>query len=325
MEDFVPATVIDVHTHLAPLLSRDAVDEVDGVDTDDDGRLVIDGTRVAAPGLYDPARLAGLLAAHSIDRAWVSAPPPMYRQGLDAAATESWVHVLDAGMRARIGDDQSLGLLSYLPLDQPGVAHSLVGALAASSDVVGWAASAGGGSLPLDHASLEPLWMALEKAGKPLVLHPGESPDRRLKHYYLSNLLGNPVETAVAAGQLILGGVLSRHPRLKVVLVHCGGVLPAVVGRWTRGVATARPGIPSGTGNPQEMVRTLWTDTLAHSPAVVDLALAVFGADRLVLGSDYPFPMGVDDPFESIRHLDPDVRSMIGRNAAALLDEGTDL
>lgn len=318
------AAVIDVHTHLAPLLSRELVDQVDGVETDDDGRLVVNGSRVGAPGLYEPSRLAGLLDAHGIDKAWVSAPPPMYRQGMDAAATETWVRVLDRGMRERIGDNPSLDLLSYLPLDQPVVAHSLASALADGSDVVGWTASAGGGSVSLDDDSLRPLWTLLEDAGKPLVLHPGESPDQRLDSYYLSNLLGNPVETAVAAGQLILGGVLTRHPRLKIVLVHCGGVMPAVVGRWSRGVATARPGIPAGTGDPQEAARALWTDTLAHSSEVVDLALAVFGADRLVLGSDYPFPMGVEDPFESIRHLDPELRSMIGRNAAALLCEGTD-
>jgi len=87
----------------------------------------------------------------------------------------------------------------------------------------------------MDDPALEPVWSALGARRKPLVLHPGESPDARLGPHYLSNLLGNPVETGVAAAQLVLGGVLTRHPDLQIVLVHRGGVLPAVVGsRATR-------------------------------------------------------------------------------------------
>lgn len=315
------APIIDVHAHLAPALTK----PLDGVETGEDGRLVIDGHRAGIPDLYDAGRLAASLAGHGLDGAWVCAPPPMYRQGMDPAATDVWVRALDAGMRRRIAGQPSLRLLSYLPLDRPKVAQSLVAETVDVDDAdvsVGWTASAGGGSLPLDDAALDPLWGQLEEAGRPVLLHPGESPDRRLDAFYLSNLLGNPVETGVAAGQLILGGVLARHPGLRIVLVHCGGVVPAVVGRWARGVATRRPGIPESTADPREAVRGLWVDTLAHSAELIDLALTVFGADRLVLGSDYPFPMGVDDPFESVAHLDPEMRSAIARNAAALLGEG---
>lgn len=315
------AAIIDVHTHLAPALTE----PVDGVGTDARGRLVIDGHRVGIAGLYDADRLATSLAGYGLDSAWVSAPPPTYRQGMDPAGTHAWVRALDAGMRRRIAGRPSLALLSYLPLDQPEVAQSVVAEIVEAEQApggVGWTACAGGASAPLDDAALDPLWDQLEEIGRPILLHPGESPDHRLDAFYLSNLLGNPVETAVAAGQLILGGVLARHSRLRIVLVHCGGVLPAVVGRWARGVSTQRPGIPERTADPRATVRGLWADTLAHSAAVLDLALAVFGCDRLVLGSDYPFPMGVDNPFESVAHLDPEVRAAIAGNAAALLDTG---
>jgi aminocarboxymuconate-semialdehyde decarboxylase len=189
-----------------------------------------------------------------------------------------------------------------------------------TESIAGWTASAGGGSVALDDPGLEPLWHVLEECGLPLLLHPGESPDRRLQDHYLGNLLGNPVETGIAVAQLLLGGVLDRHPGLRVVLVHCAGVVPALVGRWARGVQTRRPGIAAGTRDPRQTLRSLWTDCLAHSAATVDLALEVMGPGRLVLGSDYPFPMGLDNPYESIAHLEPDLRDRIALNATSLRD-----
>ena len=224
----MPST--DVHTHLAPLLSH----AVEGVQEDGDGRLVVDGHRVGLPGLYDAQRLTRQLVVNGVDRAWVSAPPPFYRQGMEPAQTRFWVRALDDGLRARLAGESTLDRLAYLPFDQPEVALELAGDV---DDSLGWTASAGGGSVALDDPALDPLWTELEARQKPLVLHPGESPDTRLGPHYLSNLLGNPVESGVAAAQLVLGGVLARHPDLTIVLVHCGGVVPAVVGRWSRGVA----------------------------------------------------------------------------------------
>lgn len=304
----------DVHTHLAPVLAH----PVDGVEQDRLGRLVVDGQRVGPAGLYELDWLAWQLVENGVDRAWVSAPPPLYRQHLDPAQTRCWVRALDNGLRARLDGTQNLDRLTYLPFDQPVVALELVEDV---DDAVGWTAAAGGGSIALDDPALEPVWSALQARHRPLLLHPGESPDPRLRRHYLSNLLGNPVETGLAAAQLVLGGVLTRHPDLAVVLVHCGGVVPALVGRWARGVATGRPGIAPDTADPTTTVRRLWSDCLAHRPELVDLAIATFGAEHLLLGSDYPFPMGLDDPFEALAHLPADLRSRIAGNAAALLPE----
>lgn len=309
--------VIDVHAHLAPGLPE--MENLAGVSCDDD-RLVIDGRPLSLAALYDAPTFAGSLASHSIDVAWVSPPPPLYRQGMSTEETSVWVTALDRGMRARVAEHAELSVLTYLPLDQPAVAEELVTTLDSTGPPAGWTASAGGGSLPLDHPDLEPLWRRLEAAGRPLLLHPGTSPDSRLNPHYLSNLLGNPVETGLAVAELLFGGVLTRHPSLKVVLVHCGGVVPAVVGRWSRGVETARPGVSASIEDPRSAVRRLWSDVLAHEPAVVDLAVSVFGPDRLVLGSDYPFAMGMRDPFEAVAHLPSGLREQIARNASALIE-----
>lgn len=292
------APVCDVHTHLAPRLD--------------------DESATGHPGLYDAGRLSAWAVDRGLDLAWVSAPPPFYRQHLSVADCGAWVRRLNQGMARRVEGIDHLRLLEHLPLEHTSVCLELVEAGPTSSATVGWSAPAGGSSTPLDDPALEPVWDRLAALGMPVVLHPGESPDQRLDAYYLTNLLGNPVETAVAFGQLLFGGVLDRHPSLHVVLVHGGGVLPAVLGRWARGVSTLRPGVPADV-DPLASSRRVWVDSLAHDPRLVDLAVDVFGVDRVVLGSDYPFPMGVDDPFESIAHLDPDLRGRIAANAADLL------
>ena len=302
----------DVHTHLAPRLAR----PVEGIEPDRDGRLVVDGHRVGIGGLYDAHRLTRRLIDNDLDRAWVSAAPPFYRQYLGLEQTRTWVRELDNGLRARLEGEPALDRLAYLPFDQPSVALELVEDV---TDSVGWTASAGGGSAALDDPALEPVWSALAARHKPLLLHPGESPDSRMGRHYLSNLLGNPVETGLAVAELVLGGVLSRHPDLKIVLVHCGGVVPALVGRWSRGVETKRPGIAPETPDPTGTVRLLWSDCLAHRPEMVDLARKTFGDDHLLLGSDYPFPMGLDDPFEAVAHLPAALRRRIAGNADALV------
>jgi aminocarboxymuconate-semialdehyde decarboxylase len=192
--------------------------------------------------------------------------------------------------------------LGYLPLEHPELAIAEYERLR-HRPVVGVCGSAGGASVSLAEPRFDPLWRALDRDGRMLMLHPGSSPDPRLKAFYLANLLGNPAETALAAAQLIFGDVLARYPAMRVLLVHCGGAVPAMIGRWQRGYDTSRPGIKPLLEPPSEMVRRLYVDCLAHDPLLVRHSVAVFGEDKMVLGSDWPFAMGLDDPADQIRHL----------------------
>lgn len=87
--------------------------------------------------------------------------------------------------------------------------------------------------------------------------------------------------------------------------MHCGGCVPAVAGRWQRGLTTTRPGVPTAGESPLRALRRMYVDCLAHDPGLVDQAVAVFGEDRVVLGSDWPFAMGSDDPRDQIAHRGP--------------------
>lgn len=304
------APAVDVHTHLAPLLDVAALPP--GV-SEAGGQYEVDGQRVGPPALYDPPQLVNWIAQVSLDQAWVSIPPPFFRVGLDEAAAHAWVRAANDGILARTTPHPELEALVYLALDHPEVALAELARFQGDPQVTGWVAAAGGGTLPLDDPGLVAVWTAVERSHRPVLLHPGASPDTRLDVHYLANLLGNPVETTIAAAQLVFGNVLSRHPELRPVLVHCGGAVPALVGRWQRGLDTARPGVGPLGLTPRQAVQRFYTDALAHDPGVVDLALAMLGQDRVVLGSDWPFPMGLDDPATAIAHRDPDLRERVAR------------
>lgn len=281
---------------------------------------MVDGHPVGPPGLYDRARLCAFLDERGLDEAVVSPPPPFFRQGLGAAARDRWVQALNSGTLAAVAGEPRLLALAYLPFEDPEAALREYERVRGDARWAGVCASAGGGSASLADAAFGLLWRALDQDAVLLFLHPGTSPDPRLEAFYLHNLLGNPVETAIAAAQLVFGHVLTAHPRLRAMLVHCGGCVPDLVPRWDRGVHTERPGVPALTELPSQAVRRLYVDCLVHDPGAVDRAVEVFGEDRMVLGSDWPFPMGIEDPAGLIAHRgEAFVRRVARVNAAAAL------
>ena len=304
---------IDVHTHLAPALDTGTTPEF-GVRRNEEGLVLLDGKTVGPLPLYHPDRLLAHLDEQALDVAFVSVPPPFFRQHANPDRTREWVDALNVGILSACSGDDCLRPLAYVPFENPKAAAHTVRTHLEDDAFAGWVGAAGGRSVALDSPELAETWHLLAADGRPIMLHPAESPDERLAAHYLHNLLGNPVETGVAVAQLVLGGVLAANPHLRIVLVHCGGVVPSVAARWQRGLDTARPGLDASTLPPvASMLRTLYADCLTHDSANVDLARHVFGDDRLLLGSDWPFPMGLEDPREPIAHLSPALQDQIAR------------
>ncbi|CAN5380335.1 amidohydrolase family protein [soil metagenome] len=283
-------TIVDVHTHLAPLL-----DEAD--------EHTIDGEKVGPPSLFSRDALLGYLDSAGIDVALVSVPPPFYRQrGADqqnGADPASWARTVNDGLLARLDGHPRLRPLAYLPLEAPDAAMTEFTRLAAAHPgaFAGFTGSAGGSSVSLAAPELDQLWAALHSQEGVLFLHPGHSHDHRLDEFYLSNLLGNPVETGVAVAQLVFGGIPSRYPGIRFVLAHGGGVVPAVVGRWERGLMTTRPGVNPAMEGPRASVARFFADSLTHDELAYRAAESAFGPNQMLLGSDWPFPMGSTDLF----------------------------
>jgi aminocarboxymuconate-semialdehyde decarboxylase len=179
----------------------------------------------------------------------------------------------------------------------------------------------------LDDPLFEPIFAKIEAMRLPVFLHPLQTVGgQRTKPFYLSNLVGNPFDTTIAACHLIFGGVLDRHPNLEVCLPHGGGALPMLIGRIDHG-AQVRAEIKALKlpQPPSAYLERFTYDTIVHSKSAMEFLLQQVGAERIMLGSDYCFDMGYDRPVEFLNqiNLTSAKRKMIlGGNAAQILKLG---
>ena len=178
------------------------------------------------------------------------------------------------------------------------------------------------GGVDLDDPGLDPIWRALEELGLVVILHPaGFTEARRLTDYYLVNVIGMPLSTTVAVTRMILGGVFERFPLLKMLLVHGGGYLAFYPAR-TDHAFRHRPELRANIDRlPSEYLSNLYFDITVFEPRLVELLVERFGVERVLLGTDYPFDMGLTDPLALLAEtgLDADDRQMIaGLNASRL-------
>jgi aminocarboxymuconate-semialdehyde decarboxylase len=214
--------------------------------------------------------------------------------------------------------------LATLPMHEPDLARREVERAARLPGIRGAYAATVVLDRELSDESFFPVYEALEGLGLPLFLHPvfviGED---RLKRFYLTNLLGNPFETAIAAAHLVFGGVLERFAKLEVVLPHAGGAFPWLAGRLQRGWEK-RPELRSAVKDgPQAFLRRFQYDTIGYSDAVLANLVRLVGEDRVMMGSDYCFPIAYERPVEVVTgnpHLSDTARqAILAGNAARLL------
>jgi aminocarboxymuconate-semialdehyde decarboxylase len=171
---------------------------------------------------------------------------------------------------------------------------------------------------------LEPFWDEVERLGAVVVIHSsGHDNPRRLGHHYLINVVGHPIEGAMAASQLIFNGVMHRHPDLKMVLVHGGGYLPAYAARMDHAYR-AREDVREGLPNPPgEYLKRFYFDTMVFAEDQLAFLINKYGVDHIVLGTDFPYDMGESDPIGLISRTVGDdhatLAAISGGNAARLL------
>ena len=174
----------------------------------------------------------------------------------------------------------------------------------------------------LDERAFWDVYARCEELGWPIFLHPVDTIGQdRTRRYYLRNLLGNPYDTGVAAASLIFGGVLDEFPKLEVNLPHAGGALPGLIGRLDHGTKV-RPELEHMKRLPSEYLRRFTYDTIGHDDRINLNLVRLVGADRVVLGSDYCFDMGLDQPLASLKRLNLPQREenlIAGENALRLL------
>jgi aminocarboxymuconate-semialdehyde decarboxylase len=173
----------------------------------------------------------------------------------------------------------------------------------------------------LGDTRLRDFWAAAEETGALVFVHPSSRGFALpvMDEYYLWNTVGNPLETTIAAAHLLAAGVLDEHPQLNVLLAHGGGALPALRGRLAREQLIHPPG-----RDVRVALRRFLVDTVVHDVEVLRGLVDLFGPDRVLLGSDYPFDMGTERPTEIVRELKlrPEQEAdILGSNALRLLQE----
>jgi len=165
----------------------------------------------------------------------------------------------------------------------------------------------------------EPFWRKAEELGALVMIHPnGFTEGDRLHEFYFSNVFGNPLETSLALHYLIFNGVMERMPNLKILGVHGGGYLPSYSGRVDHAWGARRDSCGGLPKPPTEYLRKMYFDSVVFTHHQLEYLVSVFGEDKIVMGSDYPF--------DTVEHIatsalsDTAKAKVAGENAIRLLD-----
>lgn len=327
----------DVHAHvLLPSLQAeverrvpDLVREAAALELTRNGAesLAVSGPMVGAriPKLTSvPVRLADM-DAQGVDVQWVSASPnhfyPWAPEGLAVWAANEANRLVAEHVAQAPGRLVGLGLV---PLQHPERIVECLDDAVLGRGLAGVEISSFAGDVELSDERLEPFWARAAELGAVVFLHPfGCSLDERLDRFYLSNTVGQPAENAVALSHLIFAGVLDRHPRLRIIAAHGGGFLPLSIGRSDR-AWKVRPEAQRCADAPSTYLSKIWFDTVVHDPVALRRLVEVAGESRVLLGSDYPFDMGLDDPVDFVRESGLEaavVDRVLEQNAAQLLEQ----
>jgi len=326
-------TVIDAHTHIlteamvatiarevpscAPKLTR--------VDEDSAVLEILDVKQNPFPrAAWDLERRFADMAAQRVDVHVVCNIPHtfLYEAEAGAAATVSEIQNEAIGTLCRRYPDRFLGLATAAMQDPAGAAATLERAVTQHGlRGLHLGSNIRGGNL--DDPSLDAVWEVANRHRLFVLVHPHKVvAAQRMHSYYLTNLVGNPLETTIAAASLVFGGVIERHPEIRFCLSHAGGFVPFQAGRFRHGWQVRKEPKLRLKGDPAESLSRLLFDSITHAPGPLRFLMEEVGADRIVFGSDYPFDMGTTRGVEEIEAAigDPAARgAILSRNIQRLL------
>lgn len=331
-------TTIDVHCHLATPSSREVIephrrpeyepyDYYMGQDSVDHNKVMFPSI---AERLVTPAARIEHMDAMGVDVQGLATFVSEYFYWAPASAAAESARVQNDNLAdaATANPDRFALFGATVPLQDVDLA---IAEMDRAVDQLGFKGLQIGGTVDghnLDEPRFRPFWAAVEEKGIPVILHPNGYPEsQRFGDYFLTNCIGNPLETMVSVTRMIFSGLFEEHPAIKLVLLHGGGYLPFYCSRadhtWEVRPET-RARIPDHP--PSHYMKTLFYDTMVFQPLYLRHLVEVVGADRVMLGTDFPFDMGETDPIGLIDSTDglteADRDAMKGGNAAALFGIG---
>lgn len=323
---------IDLHCHV---LSEETMRLMAGVSRELAPRLVWEdgaGTlilgdlryRNTPPGQFDLATRLQAMDAMGVDAQAVAAVPFTFYYEQDARLGGEMCAVQNEQLAAlKREHPERFFPLAAVPLQDPAAAAAELERAVRQLDLSGAGIGTNAGARQLDDPELDVFWAKVQELDVPVMLHPTQRlmlPE--LGRYYLVNFVGNPLDGTIAITRLVFGGVLVRFPRLKLVFCHGGGYAPYQWGRYDHGWRVRPEPKERLQEPPSTYLRKLYFDTITHSRSALEYLVSEFGADHVVLGTDYPYDMGLEDPvglIQSLQGPDADGKALIEGDTAARL------
>jgi len=320
--------IVDCHAHLVPpallaAIRKDAAKFPSVRQIEDGGSLAFafaggKPTRPVSKPLSDiPARLAWM-AKNGIDKQVVGGWIDMFGYELPGAESEAWSRLANECLFAAAKPEPHFVPLATVPLGNGARAAAVL-----KDAVKAGFAGAMIGTLPrgvgstLDHADLDPFWQAADETSALIHIHPSyDAGDVRVNDFGLANGLGRITDAAVAVARLISAGHVAKYANAKFFAPMGAAALPFVLGRLKRNHV-----ITPGIGDPVAALSRIYTDTILHDPRVLKFVIEMIGSERLMLGSDMPFPIGDPEPLKVVAEagLTPAQAASINGGLAARL------
>lgn len=318
---------IDAHAHLVPAKLVEATEHAARrlpnvtVSRTDDGGVAISfpSTRVVRPippAVLDRERSHAWMDEQGLAGQVVGVWADLFAYDLPPGEAAYWTRMVNELLLDETTASGRMAPLAILPLQDTALAlQELDRVLDLGFPGVTIGCSAGVDEL--DDDRLDDLWAALADRRVPVVMHPAyRTADARIRAYGLPNTLGRAYDTDVAVARLLYSGRLAKHPEVRLVLMHGGGAVPYLWGRLQRNHT-----LGDGPADPDGGLGCLYFDTVVYRRQALSYLLEFAGADRVLLGSDYPFPIMDPEPLRVVRDLAPptDVSTRIcTANARAL-------
>jgi aminocarboxymuconate-semialdehyde decarboxylase len=295
--------VIDVHAHILAeetmrLMRREAPKigpRITPIDAEF-GVLEVAGVpyRPYPRGGWDMERRLQDMDEASVDMQVLSVSPQTFLYGQDAslAATLAALQNDQIAKTVREAPGRFFGI-AHLPMQAPQQAADELRRAMRTLGLSGAQIGSNVHGRNLDDPALGPVWAVAHELKAFIMVHPVQvAGAERLKSYYLTNLIGNPLDTTIAAACLVFGGVIARYPDIRFLMVHGGGFVPYQAGRFAHGWDVRPEPQVKLKAPPEASLNKLYFDTILHGKPALEFLVASAGVERVVLGSDYPFDMG---------------------------------